>query len=118
MNFLEKWIDMDDIKKFVWAIYILQFLALFTAGLSFLIAGFLAYLKYDDSLGTIEETHLAWQIKTFWFTLAGLILGIIMLAILIGKFVLLFTELWLLYRVIKGSIYYYNKREIDNHGFF
>ena len=117
-SYWDKFLRIDEIKKFVWGIYFLQFMALFTAGLSFLISGFLAYLKHDESIGTVAQSHFSWQIKTFWVVLAGLLSGILLLVILIGKLILFVTQLWLFYRVIKGSYYYSQNRAIENNGFF
>ena len=108
----------QNIKVFVWVVYALQFMALFTVGLSFLVSGFLAYIKYDDNIGSMEESHLQWQIKTFWGVLVGLLLGILFLVLFIGKLILLFTELWLLYRVVKGSIFLTQGRGVNTDGFF
>lgn len=94
--------EYQDLKKYVWAIYLLQFLTLFTGGISLLISAFIAYLKYDESIGTIEESHLQWQIKTFWFGLAGMLLGFVLLLVWIGGFVMTIVWLWIAYRVIKG----------------
>ncbi len=110
--------DKKHIKAFVWVIYALQFMALFTVGLSFLLSGFLAYMKYDDNIGLMEESHLQWQIKTFWGVLVGLSLGIFFIFLLVGKLILLFTELWLLYRVVKGSIFLTQGRGVNTDGFF
>jgi len=110
--------DKKHIKPFVWVIYALQFMALFTVGLSFLLSGFLAYMKYDENIGLMEESHLQWQIKTFWGVLVGLVSGIILLVLLVGKLILLFTELWLLYRVVKGSIFLTQGRGVNTDGFF
>ncbi|MBL0721898.1 MAG: hypothetical protein JJV88_04905 [Sulfurovum sp.] len=106
-------------KAFVWLIYALQFMALFSLGLSFLLSGFLAYMKYDDNIGSMEESHLQWQIKTFWGVLVGLLLGILFIwLLLVGKLILLFTSLWLLYRVVKGSIFLTQGRGVNTDGFF
>ena len=110
--------DSKNVKVFVWVIYVLQLLSLFTFGLSFLVSGFLAYIKYDDNIGSMEESHLQWQIKTFWGVLIGLVLGILFMVLLIGKFILLITELWLLYRVVKGSIFLTQGRGVDTDGIF
>ncbi len=108
----------EQTKTYVWAIYILQFFAIFTVGLSFLLSGFLAYVKYDENIGSLEESHLQWQIKTFWVSLAGLILGILLVMIFIGKIILLLTQLWLTYRVVKGSFYFFQGKGVDTDGFF
>ncbi|SFV62183.1 Probable transmembrane protein [hydrothermal vent metagenome] len=110
--------DKKDVKTFVWVIYALQFIALFTVGLSFLLSGFLAYMKYDENIGLMEESHLQWQIKTFWSVLFGLSLGVFFIFFFIGKFILLLTELWLIYRVVKGSIFLTQGRGVNTDGFF
>jgi uncharacterized membrane protein len=110
--------EKRNAKPVVWIIYGLQFLALFTMGLSFLVAGFLAYTKYDENIGSMEESHLKWQIKTFWGVLIGLVTGILLMIILVGKIILLVTELWLLYRVVKGSIFLTQGRGVDTDGIF
>ncbi|MEA3419289.1 MAG: hypothetical protein U9Q90_07800 [Campylobacterota bacterium] len=110
--------NTEDLKKFVWAVYALQLLTLFTGGLSFLVAGFIAYLKYDESIGTMEESHFRWQIKTLWVGLGMSIAGVILLLVFIGGFVLALTQLWIAYRVIKGAYYFSESREINNDGFF
>ena len=99
--------------KFVWAIYALQLLTLFTAGISLLLSGIIAYSKYDDSIGTIEETHLRWQIKTFWFGLAGILIGFALLLVWIGGLVMTLVGLWVVYRVIRGAIALLNDGEIS-----
>jgi len=108
----------EDLSGFVWAVYALQFLALFTGGLSFIVAGVIAYLKYDESIGTMEESHFRWQIKTLWIGLGAGIVGLVLLLVWIGVIVLTFTETWIIYRVIKGGYYYSDEREIDNSGIF
>jgi len=118
MSILDGWTKREKTKGVVWIIYALQFLAIFTLGLSFLVSGFLAYFKYDDNIGSLEESHLQWQIKTFWVVLVGLIVGILLLVIIVGKIVLFLTELWLIYRVSKGALYFGQGRGVDTDGFF
>jgi len=107
-----------DLSKFVWAGYALQLLAPFSAGVFFLIAAVIAYLKHDESIGTIEESHFHWQIRTFWIALIASIAGFVLLIVWIGVVVLTLTEIWIIYRVVKGGYYYADRRPIDNDGFF
>ncbi len=118
MGMVSKLPKKKQTKKFIWVIYFLQFLALFTLGLSLLVSGVLAYIKYDENIGSLEESHLQWQIKTFWVSLVGLVLGILLLVIFIGKIVLFLTELWLIYRVFKGSFFFVQGKGVDTDGFF
>ncbi len=110
--------EKRDLSGFVWAVYALQLLTPFTGGLSFLAAGIIAYLKHDESIGTVEESHFRWQIKTFWIGMVAAIIGVVLLLIWIGVFVLSLTEIWVIYRVVKGGYYYSEKREINNNGIF
>ena len=108
----------EDLSGFVWAVYALQLLTPFTGSLSFLVAGVIAYLKHDESIGLMEQSHFRWQIKTFWIGLAAGIVGVILLLVWIGVIVLTLTEIWIIYRVIKGGYYFSEKREIENNGIF
>ncbi len=108
----------EDLSGFVWGVYALQLLTLFTGGLSFIVAGVIAYLKYDESIGRMEQSHFRWQIKTFWIGLGAGIVGLVLLLVWIGVIVLTLTEIWIIYRVIKGGYYYSEKREIGNSGLF
>ncbi len=110
--------NRDDLSGFVWAVYILQFLTPFTGGLAFIAGGIVAYLKHDDSIGQIEQSHFLWQIKTFWIGLGAGAVGLILLLVWIGTIVLALTSIWIIYRALKGGYYFSQKREIENRGLF
>ena len=118
MNNYESQPEQEDLSGFVWAVYILQLLTPFTGGLAFLASGIIAYLKHDESIGQLEQSHFLWQIKTFWIGLGAGIVGLVLLLVWIGVIVLTLTEIWIIYRVIKGGYYYSEKREIGNSGLF
>jgi uncharacterized membrane protein len=115
---MEKAEETNDLAKFVWADYALQLLAPFSAGIFFLVAVIIAYNKHDESIGTLEESHFRWQIRTFWIALIASVVGIVLLIVWIGVLVLTLTEIWILYRVVKGAYYYADRRPIDNKGIF
>jgi uncharacterized membrane protein len=108
----------NDLSKFVWAGYALQLLAPFSVGILFVVAAVIAYLKHDESIGTIEESHFRWQLRTFWIGLIASVIGVVLLLIWIGVPILMLTELWIIYRVVKGGYYYADRRPIDNNGIF
>ena len=60
-------------KDAVLANYCLNLLAPFN-GLTGLASIIIAYLKRDDAKGTIYESHLTYQINTFWVGLVGCII--------------------------------------------
>ena len=110
--------DREDLSGFVWAVYALQLLTFFTGGISFIAAGVIAYLKYDESIGMMEESHFRWQIKTLWIGLGAGIAGLALLLVWVGVIVIGLTQLWIVYRAIKGGYYFSEKRVINNNGIF
>src|SRR5215471_11206946 len=85
-------------------VYVLQALG-FLVGLTWIVAVIINYVKIDDTRNTWLETHFNWQIRTFWFGVAGLAVGWILVFVLIGWLVLLVVTVWALYRVVKGWLY-------------
>jgi uncharacterized membrane protein len=82
-------------------VYILQAVGL-VIGLTWIVAVIINYVKRDDVRGTWIESHFDWQIKTFWISLLGWIVGVATAFILIGWLILLAVTVWSIYRVVKG----------------
>lgn len=78
----------------------------FVTGWPSLIAVALNYLKRGEVRGTWLESHFRWQLRTFWFALLWLVVGLLLALTLIGipLAVVLFAlvGLWVLYRVARG----------------
>lgn len=85
-----------------------------TGGISVLIAIIVNYLKRDDVAGTPYEAHFRWQIRTFWFGLAGHLIGVALLIVVIGIPILWAVAIWTLYRIIKGWLYLYDNKPLAN----
>jgi uncharacterized membrane protein len=85
------------------ACYILYAAALIS-GVTALIAVILNYVKRDDVVGTIYESHFTWQIRTFWYSLLWVVLGWATVWILIGFLVWGAACVWYIYRVVKGWV--------------
>ncbi len=98
---------LRSLKQMTMVIYALQAASvLIVTSPICLIAGVMVnYIKGDDVRGTWLESHFRWQIRTFWYTLLWLSLGILLLLAIIGYFILIAAGIWLLYRVIKGWIF-------------
>ncbi len=91
-------------KTMAFVIYILQLVSLLN-GISLIIAVVLAYTKVDDAKEPEwMRSHYRWQIKTFWMFLILSVVGFITIFLGIGYFILLFTLIWFLYRVVKGML--------------
>lgn len=106
----------DKQKNLVLLVYILQALS-FLIGITSIAGIIINYLKRDEVKGTWLESHFNWQIKTFWYTLAGGFVGFLLLIIGIGFLILLAVSLWYIYRIIKGWLSYNDGKEIAD-GFF
>ena len=81
--------------------YFLQMAGLLI-GVTFVFGVIFNYLKINQVRGTWVESHFNWQIKTFWYGLGILILGVLTLGISIGGILLVFDALWVSYRVFYG----------------
>ena len=69
---------------------------------AFVAAVIINYVKRDDVRGTFLESHFRWQIRTFWFGLLWLALGVLTWLILIGYVITVANYIWIMYRIIKG----------------
>ena len=97
--------------------------ALYAANLIFqipiVIAVIIAYLKRGDVQGTYLETHVRWQIRTFWLWLLMVVVGGLTIWIPgIGALILGFAYLWLIYRVVKGWLKLSSEEPIQGAGDF
>jgi len=69
-----------------------------------IIAVIIDYVKIDDLHGSWLESHLKWQIQTFWITAIFLVVGGVLTFVGIGFIILFILFIWYLYRIIKGWI--------------
>jgi uncharacterized membrane protein len=66
------------------------------------VAVVLAYVKREDFHGTPYETHCEWQIRTFWWGLVWLVVGLLLAMAFVGFVILFAAWVWMIYRVVKG----------------
>lgn len=116
--------------------YALYLISYFTAGLLWIVPIIINYLKRSEARGTWLESHFAWQIKTFWYSIIWVVLGIILITVALGGvglsvwydsslvvgsslwllaagvLIVVFTILWHLYRVVRGWIALADKRSL------
>jgi uncharacterized membrane protein len=96
--------QLQSAKTLTTVIYAL-YAGFFIAGISAVIAVVINYVKRDDMAGTWLASHFRWQIRTFWFGLLWVALGVLTYLILIGWLILAFACVWFIYRIIKGWLY-------------
>jgi uncharacterized membrane protein len=79
-----------------------------------IVAVILNYAKRGAARGTWVDSHYRWQIRTFWFAAAWLILVLILFATLIGipiaVGVAVGVTLWLVYRIGRGWLWLRDRR--------
>ncbi|WP_019894481.1 DUF4870 family protein [Hydrogenovibrio halophilus] len=99
-------------------VYILYFAGLFT-GITAFIGLVMAYVKKGEADNPAWLTsHYRFQIHTFWFGLAYLIIGtVLMPVIMLGWLVFLWWLVWLIIRCVKGLTALDKGQQIEG-GFF
>lgn len=105
-------------KSFATIVYVIFIVGLFTGGLVTIAGLIMAYLKRGDAAGTWVESHHSWLIRTFWWSLLFIIIGVLLLAVTIGAPILFLVCIWYLYRIIKGFIYLNDGKPVDATAWF
>ncbi|HEY7743422.1 MAG TPA: hypothetical protein VIA19_10280 [Burkholderiales bacterium] len=92
-----------SLRQLAMAVYVLQIASVFI-GVTLIAGVIINYVKRRDVEGTWLESHFRWQIRTFWWTLLWFGVGLALIVIVVGLFVLMAAAIWLLYRAIKGWV--------------
>jgi uncharacterized membrane protein len=83
----------------------------FVFGLPSIIAVIMNYARRQEARGSFLESHFAWQIRTFWYALLGLVITLLIsapLILMMGVGVLTavagfgIVGIWVIYRVARG----------------
>ena len=78
----------------------------FVFSLPSILAVIINYAKRSDVRGTVLESHFRWQIRTFWFALLWIVIGVMLFVTLIGIPIAIalffFAGIWVIYRVARG----------------
>ncbi|MCC6207520.1 MAG: hypothetical protein IT488_05160 [Gammaproteobacteria bacterium] len=86
----------------------------FLTGWPSIIAVVINYLKRGDVRGTYLESHFRWQIRTFWFAAALVLLALLLALTLIGIPLAIaiawLAGLWVLYRIVRGWLRLMNRQ--------
>ncbi|MBR1220612.1 DUF4870 domain-containing protein [Bradyrhizobium sp. U87765 SZCCT0131] len=95
----------------VWGLFIASY---FTFAATLIVAVIIAYVKRGDLVGTPFASHMTSAIRTFWISLIASVIGVVLLLIGIGVFILGAAALWQLFRTIRGVIRALDNRPIDD----
>ena len=94
----------SEARMLVIIVYGLYLGALFCGGLSGVAGVVLAYVKRDETRGTIWASHFDNAIHAFWIWLALFVAGVLTSWFVIGIFVIIAAFVYFIYRTIKGLI--------------
>ncbi len=94
---------LKRLKTITLVVYGLQ-AASFALGVTLLVAIIINYVKKEDVAGTWLASHFRWQMRTFWFGLAWMALGLLTLLLVVGYGILVATGVWFIYRIVKGGL--------------
>ena len=94
----DKSVSDKNLTTIIYALYA----ASLVFGVTCLIAIIINYVKRDDTLGTIYESHFTWQIRTFWWSLLWAVVGFATIIVGVGFLVLMADSVWVIYRIVKG----------------
>ncbi|MCL4184995.1 MAG: DUF4870 domain-containing protein [Burkholderiaceae bacterium] len=101
--------DAKRLATICYALYALSCLV----GITAIAAIIINYLKRDDVAGTWVASHFEWQIKTFWYALAGAIVSWLLMIVLIGFPMFLAVVVWTIYRIVKGWLALADGKPVD-----
>ena len=104
--------SVDEAKKLATICYAL-YAASCLVGVTAIAAIIVNYIKREDVAGTWVASHFDWQIKTFWYTLIGGIVGWLLVFILIGFPILMAVGVWAIYRIVKGWLALNDGKAVD-----
>ncbi len=98
--------QIASLRQLTLILYILYASCWILGGLPAIVAIVINYIKREDAAGTLYESHFAWQIRSFWWGLAWVVVGTITAIIGIGFLILGALVIWLIYRMVKGLLFW------------
>lgn len=84
----------------------------FVFGIPSIAAVIVNYVKRGEARGTFLESHFRWQLRTFWFALLWLVIGVILAILLVGFAILFAVGLWVIYRIARGWLALKDRRAL------
>ena len=101
--------DTETNKRWVWWLYLMHGASMaFSLGALSFVPLILNYLKQDDTTGSFLRTHHSWQVRSFWWYIAWMVIGGILFVTVVGipvaVTVWLAAWVWKAYRLIRGFL--------------
>jgi len=101
--------NVNQAKTLAWWLYLIHGASfLFSLGAFSFIPLIINYLKRGETAGTFVYSHHSWQIRSFWWYVAWVVVGAILWVTLIGIPAAIvvwgIAWLWKAYRLLRGFI--------------
>jgi len=74
----------------------------------------IAYVKRNELAGTPFESHMTSAIRTFWISIIGGIVGLVLSIIGVGIIILVALAVWQIFRIIRGIVRAVDGRPIED----
>ncbi|MFC3532017.1 DUF4870 family protein [Vogesella facilis] len=104
--------EEDTLRTLTLVVYILQACSLLV-GVTAIVAVIINYVKLDDARGTRWESHFRWQMRTFWWALAGYAISAPLLFLFgLGAVMMFGVWVWSIYRVVKGYLAFNDGKDL------
>jgi uncharacterized membrane protein len=103
----------DKLRGSILAINIL-YAAACLLGFTAIIGVVLAYMRRNDTMGTVWEGHVVYAIRTFWLGLAMIVVGTILLVVGVGFIVLALAFVWYAIRIVRSFLAWSDAKPIGN----
>jgi len=102
--------QIASLRQLTLIIYILYALSWVAGGIPAIVAIVINYLKREDAAGTLYESHFTWQIRTFWWGLGWVVLGVATALFVVGFVILAVAGVWVIYRMVKGLLFWNDRK--------
>lgn len=99
-------------RTMVLVAYLLGAIGMFTAFIPILIALVICYLKRNEAVGTIYESHYRWLISTFWIGIVWFCIAVVLFIVGIGFVLYWVLCAWLIYRFVKGLLRFSERKAV------
>ncbi|MBR6877498.1 MAG: hypothetical protein IKN18_05400 [Neisseriaceae bacterium] len=107
----------NEHRKYTFIVYGLYVASFFVLP-SIFVGVIIAYIKRNETYGTVDYSHMQYLIRTFWVTLIGVVVGTFLIIIGIGWLILLATVIWFAYRLIMGVMRLLDNQEVNPYVWF
>lgn len=104
--------ELASLRQLTLVIYILFGLSWLSGSLTGIVAIIINYIKFEETAGTIYQSHFLWLRRTFWWGVLWSVVGFVTLIVGVGFLVLGLAALWSIYRLVKGWLDWNDRKPV------